>query len=250
MLISLNEILGYKLEAIDGKIGKTKDFLFDDSEWIIRYLVVDTGNWLVDSEVIISPFSINKTSWVSKELRTDLTKDKIENSPKLESSNPVSKQYENEIIKYYGWPAYYGALGTGINPASLPPTMEDNTLKKLNVMIREREDPNLRSADEVIGYNISAIDGEIGHVEDFIVDTENWEILYLVIDTRNIFPGGKKVLCAIDWINTIDFIESKVKIEHTKNEIENSPEFNPSDAVNRKYEERIYDFYGRPKYWL
>jgi hypothetical protein len=250
MFISLNEILGYTLRGTDDEIGKTKDFLFDDREWIIRYLTVDTGNWLIDRLVIISPTSIVKTSWANKELEADLTKAKVENSPRLETNKPVSKQHENELIKYYGWPTYYGALGYGINPADIPRPMLESSLNKLNVMKKNSEDPHLRSVDEVLGYNIITKDGEIGHVEDFVADSGNWEIMYMIIDTRNFFPGGKKVLCAIDWIENINFIESNVEIMLSKEEVKNGPQFNPSDPVNRKYEERLYDYYGRPKYWL
>lgn len=110
-------------------------------------------------------------------------------------------------------------------------------------------DPHLRSAREVIGYHIQAKNGDIGHVEDFIVDDEAWAIRYMVVDTQNWLPG-KKVLVAPVWIESIHWAEAKVRVTLTRAKIKKSPEFDPAAPVNREYEDRLYDFYGRPKYWV
>jgi uncharacterized protein YrrD len=109
-------------------------------------------------------------------------------------------------------------------------------------------DPHLRSTREVIGYYIEASDGDIGHVEDFIIDVEAWMIRYMVVNTRNWLPG-KNVLVAPEWITAMSWGESKVMVDLTRDSIKSSPEFDPSAPVNRVYEEQLYDFYGRPKYW-
>jgi hypothetical protein len=109
-------------------------------------------------------------------------------------------------------------------------------------------DPHLRSTREVIGYHIQARDGEIGHVDDLIVDDELWYLRYLVIDTRNWLPG-RKVLVAPAWAEQVSWIERKVYIDLKRETIKNSPEFDPSMPVNREYEVQLYDYYGRPRYW-
>jgi sporulation protein YlmC with PRC-barrel domain len=109
-------------------------------------------------------------------------------------------------------------------------------------------DPHLRSAEEVTGYHICGSDGEIGHVADFIVDDETWAIRYLVVDTSN-WWFGKKVLVAPGWAYSISFAKSLVYVNLTKEQIKNSPAWNPEALVNREYEERLYDYYGRPAYW-
>ncbi|MGQ9572218.1 MAG: PRC-barrel domain-containing protein [Dehalococcoidia bacterium] len=106
---------------------------------------------------------------------------------------------------------------------------------------RESEDPHLRSVKEVTGYHIQATDGEIGHVEDFILDDEDWVIRYMVVDTRNWLPG-KKVLVAPGWVENIDWSESKVAVGLSREEIKDSPEYDPSAPVNREYEVRLYDY--------
>jgi sporulation protein YlmC with PRC-barrel domain len=107
----------------------------------------------------------------------------------------------------------------------------------------------LRSLEEVKGYHIQATDGKIGHVEDFIVDDESWEIRYLVVDTRK-WLHGKQVLLSPKWIQEIKWLESNVYVDLSREAVRNSPKYDPFSPVNREYEIRLYDYYGRPKYWM
>jgi hypothetical protein len=60
---------------------------------------------------------------------------------------------------------------------------------------------------------------------------------------------GKKVLVAPTWIESVSWSESKVHVVLSRETIKNSPEFDPTVPVNREYEARLYDYYGRPVYW-
>jgi hypothetical protein len=112
----------------------------------------------------------------------------------------------------------------------------------------EVHDPHLRSVREVTDYRIQAADGSIGHVEDFVAQIDPWVIRYLVIDTRNWLPG-RKVLLAPAWVEKVDWPARKVHLAATREVVKNSPEFDPSEPVNREYEVRLHDYYGRPLYW-
>lgn len=109
-------------------------------------------------------------------------------------------------------------------------------------------DPHLRSTQEVIGYHIQVLDGEIGHVDDLIVDDYDWHIRYMVIDTR-ICLFGKQVLVSPAWADTISWAERKIRVDMPRETTKNSPDYNPTAPVNRAYEVQLYDYYGRPKYW-
>lgn len=251
MLRSVNEMQGYHLLAKDGTIGKAHTLYFDDQSWTVRYLVADTGNWLQDRKVLISPVSFEQPDWSAKLLPVHLTTEQIENSPKIDAALPVSRQHEHRLSEYYQWPMYWAHSGVvGINSGAMPPPRVAETKEQVEaeVELEERSDPNLRSTREVTGYSIAAIDGDIGHVEDFIVDVQNWILRYIIVDTRNWLPG-KKVLLSTMWIDQIKWPDAKVSVDLTKEAIQNAPEFDPSLPINRKYEERLYDFYGRPKYW-
>ncbi len=246
MLRSAKEILGYRILAIDGLIGKVHDLLFEDEEFLIRYLAADTGNWLPGRKVLLSMNALEQPRWETREVPVHLTRQEVEDSPSLESDQPVSRQWEVKLFTYYGWTPYWtaGALQT---PAVAVPVRGGHSGER----IHEEEpvgDPHLRSVKEVSGYIVQALDGKIGHIEDFIMEDATWVIRYLVIDTRNWLPG-RKVLVAPEWIDDIIWDNAQVVVGLPRESIQNSPEYDPASPVNRRYEERLYDFYGRPKYW-
>lgn len=243
MLRSLKEILRYKIEATDGQIGDVNDFYFDDCEWIVRYLIDDTGRWLPGRKVLISPISIEAIDWAKAAVRVNLTKEQVQNSPEVGEHKPVSRQLEDKVVNHYRWPVYWGGI-----PMTTPVPVTHKPPKNDEVE-RSIEDPCLRSLREVTGYDIKAEDGEIGHVEDMIFDDETWRIRYAVIDTSKWIISGKKVLIALEWIDEINWQDSNVTVELSGDLIKNSPPFDPSEPVNRVYEETLYDYYGRPKYW-
>jgi sporulation protein YlmC with PRC-barrel domain len=101
----------------------------------------------------------------------------------------------------------------------------------------------------VSGYHIQAEDGEIGHVEDFIIDDETWAIRYLVIDTKN-WWSGKKVLISPQWIERVSWSESKVFVNLSHETIKQSPEYTEASLLTRDYEARLYQHYQRKSYWM
>jgi hypothetical protein len=246
MLRSVKELSGYKLEAHDGEVGQVHEFYFDDRAWVMRYVVVETGNWLIGRRILISPHSLEQPDWEEKRIRVKLSKKQIEESPSIDARKPVYRQHEIELMDYYKWPNYWEMVGSHMPETAL--LIARSGVKKENKQQR-RENPHLRSTREVIGYYIQARDGEIGHADDFIIEDENWIIRYVVVDTRNWLPWSKKVILSPSWVQEIDWADEKIFVDLKRKLIENSPEFDPSKPVNREYEIRLYDFYGRPKYW-
>ncbi len=246
MLRSIKELRGYKLIARDGKVGEVHEFYFDDRAWVMRYAVVDTGNWLAGRRVLISPHSLEQPDWEKKQIDVKLTRKQIEGSPSIDAKKPVYRQHEMELMQYYSWPNYWEVVGTHIPETALLIARAEKDQKD---KYKTHDNPHLRSTREVSGYYIQARDGEIGHVDDFIAEDENWIIRYVVVDTKNWLPWSKEVILSPSWIKKIDWADEKVYLDLKRNLIEKSPEFDPSKPVNREYEVRLYDFYGRPKYW-
>jgi hypothetical protein len=240
MYRSMKEMRGYSLVATDGSLGGLKDTLFDSRFWVVRYLVADTRAWLPGRHVLLSPSAIKEAEWASKTILLALTKKQVEDSPEIDEHLPVSRQREIEVNRYFHWPIYWEDFGPA-QPA-VPTEAEAEPVTE------EGPDVHLRSAVEVEGYRIAATDGEIGHLEDLIVDDESWRIRYAIIDTRNWLPG-RKVLVAPDWIEKISWGGREVEMGLSREQIRESPEYDPASPVNRAYEERLYDFYGRPAYW-
>ena len=253
MFLSVRNLSNYKIEATDGSVGQVHSFLFDDQDWAIRYLVVDTGTWLPGRKVLITPPVLGKPEGQMEVFPVELTREQVKGSTDIDTEKPVSRQQEIELHKYYNWAPYWVGPGPFAAPYA-PIVLDVNKLaeedKSENVESKEKTDHHLRNTKEVIGYKIHAEDGEIGHVEDFVVHEDDWIIRYMVIDTRNWLPGRKVIIPPDWWIKDISWADSEVVVNVKRDAIKNSPEFNPAEPVNREYETRLYDYYGRPKYWL
>ncbi|NNC89768.1 MAG: PRC-barrel domain-containing protein [Akkermansiaceae bacterium] len=252
MLRSALSFIGHRLSAQDGFIGHCSDFLFDDEAWVARYLVADTDEWFSSRRVLISPYALTDPDLgkASTEIPVNLTKQQIEDAPGLDTDAPVSRRHEAEMAKFYQQPFYWeGRMlwGSTLFPTFKdPPTPEELAQHIEN--LDEIDASHLRSVHDVIDYRIAASDGEIGHVEDFIFENATWAIRYLVVDTRNWLPG-RKVLISPEWTRDIDWYEARVAVDMTRDEIKDSPRYDPLKPVNRDYENEMYDYYGRKVYY-
>jgi hypothetical protein len=264
MLRSLvNDLQEFTIHATDGDIGRVDHFLFDDQQWTVRYVVVDTGKWLPGRRVLISPRAVGRVDTGDRTLRLDLTREKVRDSPDIDTDKPVSRQKEEELHTYYGYPEYWGYLGgpgawaawshppnavapplrdpgTGAPPPAAHPDAAPEG--------RTSADPHLRSSKEVAGYTIHARDGEIGHVSDFVVDEDAWRIRYLVVKTGG-WIGGRHVLVSPDWVTGIEWERSRVALDVTRERVEQAPEYDGSRALDREAEEAMHQHYQRAPYW-
>lgn len=254
MLYAVSTLEGYSLRAKEGDIGSVQDFYFDDEAWAIRYLALDTGKWLPGRKVLISPLSLGNADREEKAIAVNLTKDQVENSPDIDTHKPISRQHEIEFYDYYTYPYYWPGpylWGPVPYPGAMPAPTESATVNKELRAIKERElskDQHLRSAKEVTDYYIEASDGDIGHVEDFLVDDQSWAIRYIVVDTKNWWPG-KKVVVSPQWIRAVNWQDSKVYVDLPRDRIKQAPEYDGNAPMSRDYESRIHEHYGRAVYW-
>jgi uncharacterized protein YrrD len=249
MLTNAQYLKGLVIRATDGELGTVDQLYFDDETWTIRYLTIDTGGWLGGRQVLISPFAIVDADWRARRLDVALTKEQVEKSPDIDTQRPVSRQQESDYLGYYGYQGYWGGpylwgsvpipLGGLVAPRERVPQSVKN----------ESFDCHLRSSEAVIGYHIEASDGEVGHVEGFVVDEDAWAIRYIEVATRNWWPG-KKVLMSPEWIERVSWPESKVYVSLTREAIKHSPTYVDSMPITREYENRLYFGYGRQPYWL
>ena len=254
MLRSMKDLMGFTIGATDGDIGRVDAGYFDDATFTVRHLVVDTGGWLGGRKVLISPMALRDIDWPGRRIAAALTKAQVEKSPLIDTARPVSRQQEAEYHRYYGYPSYWGGpylWGAIPYPYAFPGQDRETSFEQERRWAREGArsgDPHLRSSAAVIGYHVAAKDGDIGHVEDFLVDEATWAIRYLVVDTRN-WWFGKTVLVSAEWVTDVDWNESLLHVDLTRERIKSSPEYDHSGPVPRDYEVRLHDHYGRPGYW-
>jgi hypothetical protein len=194
MLHPLKDFVGFTVHATDGDIGETKDLFFDDKQWVIRYLVVETGSWLASKKVLLSPMSIQHVDIEEKKITVSISKEQVKNCPDVDTQQPVSRQYELNYLGYYGYPYYWGNTGLWggypspymIAPgyASVAPQPDEgidapDMFADIKAIQHRDQDHHLRSCDAVTGYQLEATDGELGHLAGMLIDTETWAIRYL-----------------------------------------------------------------------
>ncbi|MFN7139723.1 MAG: PRC-barrel domain-containing protein [Limisphaerales bacterium] len=237
MLRKARTLKGFHLGAIDGEIGKIKDFYFDDTSWKVRYMVADTGKWLPHRKVLISPHAFGSIDDKERLVHVQLTREQVENSPTIDADKPVSRQMEEDYLRYFGWPFYWlDPLMWGAPAAAGPVETADAEARE--------GDPHLRSVEEVIGYHIQARDGEIGHVEDFLVDEDDWTIHEMIVETRNWLPG-KRVLVSPLLIKSVNWAESTVRVALTREALKTElPEYNPENYPEDSSQESIMHAYS------
>jgi sporulation protein YlmC with PRC-barrel domain len=242
MLRSANAILGYSIHAKDGDLGKIKDLYVEEKKWCVRYMIVATGNWLSGREVLIARTCFGDTiDREAKKFGLTISKEKIKNAPDIDTKKPVSRQKEQELFAYYNWPIYW--TGDEVDKWYLNFAMQKNLMQSRG----KNTCVNLRSVKEITGYKIGAKDGDIGHVDDVIVDDGDWCVRHLVVDTGTWIPG-RKVLVSVIWEADISWEDQEISLPMlTKEQIKDSPDYDPSTPINEEYEKRLYDYYGRAK---
>jgi uncharacterized protein YrrD len=228
---SLGRMIGFAIRATDGDMGKVHEFYFDDATWTIRYMVVETGNWLSNRKVLISLFALGEPDWESRTFPVNLTCDQVRNSPDIDTQRPVYRQHEAKLHEYYQWPLYWGSGYGGTLGITPFPLLEIPISQEPSASDRQ-DDPHLRSTRQVTGYHIHATNGEIGHVEDFIVDDESWALCHLVVETGN-WLVGKKVIIPPTWIKSVNWADASVYVDRMRESVKNSPDVDPSKAIHR-----------------
>jgi sporulation protein YlmC with PRC-barrel domain len=191
VLRSVKEMQEYVAAAVDGEIGEVEEFYLDDRYWTVRYLVVRMDDGEAYRRVLIAPAALGQPDREGQVLQVALSVEQASQRPDIDSDRPVSRQESSASV-----------------PSEEP---------------GRPGDPHLRSSKEVIGYHIQARDGEIGHVEDFVVNDETWTIHFVVVNTRNWWPG-RKVLMAPMWIKQVDWAAGKVEVDLSRGTIEKSPQ--------------------------
>ena len=259
MLSSTKDLEKYTIRAIDGDIGRVSGFYFDDQSWVIRYLAVDAGNWLADRQVLISPIAINTPNWKQRILPVAITREQVKNSPDIDPETPIRRQHEIRYLGYYGYPAYWG--GTGLwggeaYPGSLMPGMAGSVPMPIRPPAEPEQinhasrsvDQHLHSCTALLKYRIAATDGDIGHVDGFLVDEETWAIRYLIVGTSNWWLGHQ-VLIAPQWIEQVGQPRATVSVRLTRLQVRNAPPYDPSARPERGQESGLHAHDAQSGYW-
>jgi hypothetical protein len=246
---------GYAISAPDGVIGHVEDFYFDDATWVVRYLVVETGDWLQHRKVLVSPISIGEPAWSENTFPASISLAQLKASPDIDTGKPVSRWHEEGYLRYFGYPYYWGGAslwGGGLDARALtflnPTYGPAANNAEASAPTHLHANPSLRSGNSVLHYKIHAMDGEIGHVKGLLVDEETWAIRYLIVSTSK-WWSGHDVLIAPEWIDDINWSESNFVIDLSRQAIRDAPAYESDRPLTRELEAGTWQHYGREGYW-
>lgn len=202
MLRNMTSLLGTPILAKDGEIGQLHDVLFDDQSWVVRYFVVETGKWLSGRRVLLSPFSFPEPKWGKRVLPVNLMSEEIRRSPDVDTDLPVCRQQEIAMTQHYGWPAYWPMAALHLH---------ENGGESIG-------DPNLRSVQEVLTYRVKTLDGEVGSMDDLIVEDVNWFIPFVLLGVGS-WLKDQKLLVATRWVGSVSWANREVFLPHSHDKL-------------------------------
>jgi uncharacterized protein YrrD len=251
MLWNASSLRGLAIEATDGAIGTVSDLLFDDHTWTTRWLVVETGSWFSHRKVLLPVSALGKPDEEARHFTVRFTRQQVRDSPDIDTDLPVSRHKEAHVYNYYDWNPYwtsgFASMSNAIaTPLVLPfahddvaPRDQDGGIDAL----QDDGDPNLRSVMAVIGYHVAATDGEIGHVEDFLIDDVTWVLNFATIDTKNWLPGAR-VLLPVRIMKEIDWFTKIIKVGIDRDKVKGSPPYDPQMTSDGPFNERSHQYFG------
>jgi len=249
MLHNLKSVTGCTLQAVDGDIGRCKDFLFVDEHWLIRWMVADTHKWLpLGRKVLVSPLSIKDPSWSEGVIPIALTRKTIETSPSINEHKPVSRSMEDKLFRHFSHSSYWAGAGiSGTYPYANP--LLDIQVEEANTAGEDNTDAHLRSFKEVCGYEVMSTTGYIGTIEDFIIQTDDWEIDFVIVNTKDRLADHRRVIIDTAFLGNANWQERTVTLDLSKQQIEASPLFVPEKLNDSGYQNAVYEYYRFQKNW-
>ncbi len=250
MLRSLKSLLKYNVVATDGEVGKSSDFVIDNETWSVRYLAVDTE--LVSDEhlVLLPATALLHPDWPAHLFPVNVTVQQIKSAPVIKKDNAVSREQEEQLAAHYDSEPYWVRGPTeGLPPREPKSGQRPDSSEEAAAVARTHLDGFfvLRASD-MFDFAVDSKEGEAGRVNDLVVSDDTWRLHYVAAQV-GLWLGEQKILLAIDWLSAVDQDKRKLIFDVGRKEINSSPEYDPEQPVNRKYEEILYDAYGRPRYW-
>ena len=244
------EVDGFVLCAQDGEVGHVTDLYFDDEQWTVRYLVIGTGPWFFGRRVLISPNAVSGIDWDERKVRVTLTMQQVRESPDIDTDRPISREQESEYHLYYNFPPYWGGVALWGRYAQPGGELSDEDLAEHERTKQEEKgkENHLRSAREVRGYRVMAIDGEVGHVDDFLMDPTTWAIRYLAVNTGS-WLKKHEVVITRKLVDQVVWAQAQMNVNASKALIESAPDYHRDTGIDRALEARIFEHFTTHPYW-
>lgn len=239
MLRTWSEIKGRSLRAVDGPCGRVDDVLFDDRDGAVRHVVVALGRWPLRRRVLLDPQWISSRGEGSKALCAAMTREEIERAPALDAHPPVSRQHEMEaeeslaLASSYSGASSWGVLGIPPLPSAEVSkiSLEEEARREVEREAREAQremtpfdellpareeetgdEEHLRSAREVVGYEVEAEGSRVGRVADLWLDGAQWRVAHLALREGGRLNLGRRAAVPASLVSAISWGPRRVEL--------------------------------------
>ena len=254
MLLRTSKLERSRLTARDGRIGKIMTFLFDEEQWVLRYIVAKHGFLFLGRHVLISPMSVAGTIRDGEAIAVNLTQEQIKNAPDADLAKSVSRKMETEFLRYYRVPVYWGGAGlwggalTPLEAGALSPTPANEEEPRSDLDPDSDDESHLRSTREVSGYHLYAQGSDVGVITDFAIEDTTWAVRYLRVEADD-DTGGGSLYISPHWVQGISWADQRVSIDIPLARLKDAPKVGIKGAPSRDEEERLHEFFGKARYW-
>lgn len=259
MLFAASGLIGRAVAARDGRIGAVKDFLVDDERWRVRWMVVDTGHWLPGRKVLIHPSAIAPIHLPPRPalpmlsfgeqmaVAVNLTARQVEASPDAREDEPVTGQLEQRLFEHYGWDPFWAASEFGGDAAVTEPSGLPLPAEMAEGRAGEAPpgDPHLGSAAALKGFAVHGADGEVGSLDNAMLDDVRWTVRRLVVSTRR-WLQGKLVQIPVHVVAEVDWRGRRIDLNVARERVNSAPAWDPLAIADEIAEERMWGPFGWP----
>jgi hypothetical protein len=222
MLRTIEQLRGLEIVGQDGPIGFLEDVYFDRENWRVRHAVVFTGAWMSGRWAILPAPLFEGFDPARRILRAAASLSRIGEAPVPETDRPICRTFERALFRHYGCAPYWASAGSGgYEPGR----------------------SHLLSAEGLKGYHVEARDGDMGRLEDYLVEEEDWEIRYLSIATRRWLPGPR-MAAPTEWIRLVDWRHRRITLRRFREEIRQSPGFAGPGSLSPEYSSALETYYA------
>lgn len=242
---ALHDVTGMRIHATEGDLGHVHDLYVDDSQWLVRYLEVDTRHWLLGRHVLLALITVHSVDWEHGRIHVALSREQVRNSLDIDSHKSVSRQHQMPLHEYFQWPLSPG-VGVG---AELAGKLHNLMIEMIEARgqgvtaplpVQTEDVPYLWSARALSDYRLEGTDGDLGRVDDFLVHPDAWSIRHIVIDRGSLLP--RRVLVPVDKIEWISGDSKRIRVTMGRETIGSLPGFTPSELQPRAIDRYIDDF--------
>ena len=201
-----------------------KDIIIDEPAFRVTTLVVDVGGLFLPKDVMLPPDSVELVDPITTSVHLRLGRDEVEAAPLVLGGEPIQAM-----------PSMFPLAPADVRPPEESERAEARASFPFGA-------PGLHSLKDLHGAKLLATDGEIGHVDDALIDITAWHLAHLVIDTRNWLPG-KHVVVDAAMVRTIDWGAETVSVQLTREEVEKAPTYDPLTEMSDQYQDYLSRYY-------